>query len=282
MSNIADATTAPRRSAITPYIAVWAVLALGAIGYIGWIATHPELIARNEPAPVAPQGESNEGQRATSDVLAEVKALKNSVSEVQRDVTQLKSDVTSSTEHNAQLVSRIAALEGKPSKTTTAAATVPAAAPSASAAAPRATPKSAEVKQAPALPKILNAAPDPAKKALETGSVATAAAASAAEAAPIVFGPAVVKPAAKPVGIQIATGPSVNSLRLSWSLLSDRHADTLKKLEARVVIGEGLEGDTFDLVAGPIKTSAEAKKVCAALEAQSVPCKIGDFKGEAL
>ncbi len=96
------------------------------------------------------------------------------------------------------------------------------------------------------------------------------------------FGPAVVKPAAKPVGIQIATGPSVDSLRLSWSLLSDRHADTLGKLEARAVMGAGAEGDTFDLVAGPIRSSAEAKKVCATLEAKSVPCKVGDFKGEAL
>ncbi len=46
MPNNAETTPSPRRSAVTPYIAVWAVLALGAVGYIGWIATHPELIAQ--------------------------------------------------------------------------------------------------------------------------------------------------------------------------------------------------------------------------------------------
>ena len=280
MSNYAAEKSATRRSFVTPYIAVWAVLAAGAIGYIGWIATHSELIARTEPGSASPQGESNEGQRAMSDALAEMKALKDTVGEVQRDVTQLKSDMSSTVERNTQLVSRVAALETKPGKPTATAAISPPAQSAPTAAAPAA--KSAEAKPAPATPKVINAAPEEAKKALETGSVATAALAASAERAPIVFGPAVVKPAAKPVGIQIATGPSVDAIRLSWSLLSDRHADTLKKLEPRVVSGKDADGETFDLVAGPIKSSAEAKKVCAALEAKSVPCRIGDFKGEAL
>lgn len=275
MPNSASPALDKRRLPLTPYVAIWAALALGAAGYIGWVATHPELVARNQPAPSSP-GESNRGQRAMSDALAEVKALKDSVGEVQRDVAQLKTDISSAAEHNAQLGTRLTALEEKPGKASTA-ATAPVPASSAAG-------KSAEAKPAPALPKILNTAPEPVKS-LETGSVAasaTPAVSASADAAPIVFGPAIVKPAAKPVGIQIATGPSVDSLRLSWSLLADRHAETLKNLEARYIVGKDAEGTTYGLVAGPMKSSSDAKRVCASLEAKSVPCKVGDFKGDTL
>lgn len=218
MSNIAVTTSDKHRFAITPYLAIWGMLALGAMAYIGWVATHPELLARSESTLPATPGESNEGQRAMSDTLAEVRALKDTVGEVQRDVTQLKTDLSSTSERNQQLLSRVAALEEKPGKTTTTAAapTTPAAAPTTPAAAPAAA-KSAEAKPATAPPKVLNAPRIPAKKPLETGSVATALADASIDAAPVVFGPAVVKPSAKPVGIQIATGPSVDAVRLSWS-----------------------------------------------------------------
>lgn len=132
---------------------------------------------------------------------------------------------------------------------------------------------------------------------LETGSVPAAPAAAqahakaakaaapktvAAAADPIDFGTPVVKPAAKPVGVQISSGASVDSLRLSWSLLSDRHADALKNLEARYVARGDEASPTYDLIAGPIKSKSEAQKVCKALAARNVPCKVGDFSGEGL
>src|SRR3990172_8132051 len=100
MPNIAETTSGKRRFAITPYIAMWAVLASGAIAYMGWVATHPELMAPSESTSPATKGESNEGQRAMSDALAEVRALKDAVSEVQRDVTQIKTDLSSTSERS--------------------------------------------------------------------------------------------------------------------------------------------------------------------------------------
>ncbi len=47
---------------------------------------------------------------------------------------------------------------------------------------------------------------------------------------PITVKPPAVKPAAKstPVGVLLATGPTVDSLRLNWSILTDRHGDAVR------------------------------------------------------
>lgn len=71
-------------------------------------------------------------------------------------------------------------------------------------------------------------------------------------------------------------------MRLSWSLLADRHGDALKNLQARYVARGDVESPTYDLIAGPIKSKADATRVCKALAAKGVPCRIGDFLGEAL
>lgn len=108
-------------------------------------------------------------------------------------------------------------------------------------------------------------------------------AAAAPQAAPIAFGPATIKPEPKPYAVQLASGPTLDSIRLSWSLLSDQHADTLRNLQPRfTATGTEEAGQTFDLVAGPIKTAADAKKLCKALAARGTDCKVSPFAGEGL
>lgn len=140
-----------------------------------------------------------------------------------------------------------------------------------------------------AAPKIINADTTAGPAALETGSVATAVAPPAlvtakppAQAQAISFGPATVKPAPKPVGIKVSTGDSVDSLRLSWSLLSEKHGDALKSLQPRFVVSGDPQNPTYDLVAGPVKSKSEANRVCKALTAQGVPCTVGPFAGDSL
>jgi hypothetical protein len=116
----------------------------------------------------------------------------------------------------------------------------------------------------------------PAKKAkIETASVDR-------KAAVIDFGPAVVTTATKPIGVRIATGPSVDSLRLSWSALADRHGPSLTKLTPRYMTGIGATGLTYDLVAGPMSTEAEAQSLCQRLASSGVRCSIGEYTGNAL
>ena len=82
-----------------------------------------------------------------------------------------------------------------------------------------------------------------------------------------------------PSAILLARGPSIDALRLSWSLLNERHKGTLGTLEPRVVSAEpGL----YQLIAGPIASPADAAKVCANLKARGVTCQAAEFKGDGL
>ncbi len=144
-------------------------------------------------------------------------------------------------------------------------------------AAPTATAKTAPKKVA-ALAKP-KPAPKPIAKApakITTGSIGRAA------TKPITFGPAVVTRATRPIGVRIATGPSVDSLRLSWNALADRHGASLKRLQPRYVTGIDATGLTYDLIAGPFNTANEASQVCARLHANGARCALGEFTGNAL
>lgn len=153
-------------------------------------------------------------------------------------------------------------------------------------------------------PKVINA-PQPApavlaQTALATVTASPTTAAIAAKAPPPVasdaetakltsFGPATVTPAkapepAGPIGLRISNGPSLDALRLSWSLLADRHPAQLRNMEARYAarVPDGDADPTFDLIAGPVKSAAEAKRICKALAAKNIPCAISGFAGPSL
>jgi hypothetical protein len=102
----------------------------------------------------------------------------------------------------------------------------------------------------------------------------------------ITFGPPQVKPspgeAAGPRGIQIATGPSVDALRISWMLLSERHKEILRNYEPRFVPSTGASGPGYRLIAGPIESTPAANRVCSELRARRVTCGVSAFGGEPL
>ena len=102
----------------------------------------------------------------------------------------------------------------------------------------------------------------------------------------VAFGPPQVKPSAAepagPRGIQIATGPSVDALRISWMLLSERHKEILRRYEPRFVPSTGASGPGYRLIAGPIENAAAANRVCTELRARRVTCGVSAFGGEPL
>jgi hypothetical protein len=104
-------------------------------------------------------------------------------------------------------------------------------------------------------------------------------------AAPIAFGPATITrdPAtdAAQVGVRLSSGPSVDALRLSWSLMSERYSAELGALEPRYISG-GNAASPFALIAGPVADKAQAKSLCASLQQKGIPCSIDDYKGNAL
>ena len=86
----------------------------------------------------------------------------------------------------------------------------------------------------------------------------------------------------KAVGIKLATGASVDNLRVSWGILSERHSAELKPLQPRYFNTVDGNGITYELVAGPFKTTADAKKVCQSLQAQAIDCQVSTFGGNSL
>ncbi len=292
----------------TPYVVVWSMFGALSFGYLSILAIAPEWLDDLRPASFTADPQSNQGQRAAARLAAEVNGLRDSVGQIQLDLAKIKTDVATQADHDRAFGAHLSALEQKlgtpppqlieaaapaspPAATATADTAViqdPSPAPAATTAAageaaeqterPFAVPGSAQQ------PTLINADTQITTTTLETGSVGTVATANAVttKADTISFGPAVVKPAPKPLGLRISSGASVDSLRLSWSLLADSHGETLKNMQARYTSNGDIANPNFDLIAGPVKSKAEAMKACKALAAKNVPCKVGEFTGDAL
>jgi len=106
---------------------------------------------------------------------------------------------------------------------------------------------------------------------IETGSIS----------APKSFGGAITRNAPATIGVRLSSGPSVDALRLAWSLLNERHVAELSGLEPRYLAG-GPAAAPFELLAGPLPDTASATTLCAKLVARGVPCSVGAFAGNAL
>jgi SPOR domain len=81
-------------------------------------------------------------------------------------------------------------------------------------------------------------------------------------------------------GLLVASGPSLDAMRLSWSVLSQNHGGVLGPVEPRVQ--QAGDGSIFQLIAGPYATEADAAKACSILRARGVTCRMADFSGAAL
>ncbi|MEQ1652357.1 MAG: SPOR domain-containing protein [Hyphomicrobium sp.] len=268
----------------TPYVLLWTTFGALSLGMLMVLGLAPDWLDDLRPASVIFDPQSNQGQRAAARVAADVNVLKDSVAQIQLDLSKVKTDVVSQGEQQKAVSAQVTSLEARIASAQPAERIEAAAPPADAPAAPTAITAQATTIAKPAAPapartpKVINAEAS-ASTGLETGSV-TAAAKSSADV--ISFGPAVVKAAPKPVGVRLSSGASVDSLRLSWSLLAEQHGDALKSLEARYETGGDASNPSYDLVAGPIKSKAEAAKVCKALTAKGVPCTVGPFAGEAL
>lgn len=104
---------------------------------------------------------------------------------------------------------------------------------------------------------------------------------AAAQAAPIAFGAPVVTKAASPAGVRLTAGPSLDALRLSWSLMTERNSAELSALEPRYVVGN-TPSAPFILIAGPLRSGEDAKTLCANLLRKGIPCSVDTFTGNAL
>lgn len=258
------------------YVLVWMLLGGAAAGYLIALAVEPDIVALYMPAFRGAGGESA--------LSGEVSSLRESVGQAQLDIARLRVDVDAHDTRGDELAERLASIESRPAHS---------AGPSSSPPAPGDSPL-AERKESTAVP--AQAAPESAgtdaatppvtivngsgkgTPTVETGSVDRANPAGSATTP----SQAAAKSAPRLVAVQIGTAPSLDTLRLTWLQLSDRHADSLRGLEARYVAGRDGGEPSYALMAGPLKTPSDAKRLCAALEGDGVPCKVGSFGGNAL
>jgi outer membrane murein-binding lipoprotein Lpp len=259
-----------RKTNAPPYSVAWIVIGAIGLGYLGIAFLAPSLL------PDLSGGRSHVSEAAILKVTAEVETLKSSVSKLELDVASTKSDMSTQTTDMQKLSAQVTELDDK---VRLAQAPVSAGANTAQVAeAPPAMDAASASAAEPSTPppaKIINGPRVGAP--IETGSVE-----GKHTDQTISFGPAVVKPAAKAIGVQIATDTSVDGLRVTWGALSQIHSDQLSQLSARYADIGTATSPSYGLIAGPIKSRADARKVCKELAAQSVTCKVSEFKGEAL
>jgi len=238
-----------RRRTFTSYVLLYVVAAAMAVAYLVYIGVQPDLVASWQDNSGETQNALDEAKRSVERVLADVDPLKQGLGEMKMEVATIKASVDEGAQRDRILLDKVEALE----RTTA-----------------QVTEKIAEAAAAPAPKKPAVAkAPAPAEKsaAIETGSIEQKKAA------------APVKPA--PVGVLLATGPSIDSLRLSWTILNDRHADAVRALHARYVVSGKDNERTYGLVAGPLETVADAKAVCKSIVERGMACEVSQFRGNA-
>lgn len=292
-----EATTPspPSRRFLRAYLVMWAIVGISAFAYLIVLLARPDLITLYPGPPMIGSPDSNEGQRAMSRALADVQALRDGLQQAQLDISQLKAEFENQDGQGKQLAQRLTAIEVRLASASEAAdlkvaeAATPAQTAQADVISPVRRPADATTETPAATstasavaPKLINGAGESEAARIETGSVEPApATAKAAATEPVIFGPAVVKPAQRELGVKLGSGTSVDALRLSWSLLAERHGDTLRSLEPRYTEGRS-DSTPYELVAGPVKNAADGRRICATMKKRGIACEVGAYTGNAL
>jgi hypothetical protein len=266
----------PRRGISSLIYPFFVTLGCVATIYLAVLFLRPELL-------VSDSTDSGELEQQVADLkrevvrgFADIEPVRQTVGEVRMDVDNLKAAVEESSDRDRILMEKVAALENSAKERQRAAPEANESAGATGAIPPRPQPDPRKAAAA----KAAKPAPRPAKPkeasavrsapAIETGSIDTAAKAPAP------------KPAKSPIGVLLATGPSVDALRLNWSILTDRHADAVKNLNPRYVVSGNADDRSYGLVAGPVGSTTEAANVCKVMEKRGVPCEISLYRGNAL
>ena len=240
-----------RRRTFTMNVLMFMGLGALALAYLIFVGVRPDLVAAWRDKPDEAQTAIAETKRTVERALADLDPIKQGVGEMKMDVENMKAGMQEALERDRLLLAKVETLERATAQP-----------PEKVAAAPAAAKKVAPVPAAAKLP-----APAAPAKNIETGSIEPPKAAAPA------------KPA--PVGVLLATGPSLDSLRLSWQILNDRHGASMKALQPRYVVSGKPEERTYGLVAGPRETVADAKWVCKTMTDNGIACEVSQYRGNA-
>lgn len=252
------------------YVAAWGLLAACALAYLAVLVARPDLAD-------AVVGQSQSSAQIAVD-RPEFDGLRRELGGLRMDIAAVRQDSDARNGRERMIAERLAALEVAASKASDIVET------------PSQTPRGADQAvitvpaiispDKPAMPFGTTVRPDDkAAKAPPRPPVAAAASAPATTA-PATTASVLPRPAA-PSALRVATGPSVDALRLSWQLLLEGQRSVLGPLEPRWVEVPGTPS-SFALIAGPLLTADDAAKTCATLKAKKITCSVAKFGGQPL
>ena len=253
--------TPPRSLPLRAHAALWIVAGLGASIYIGWSVLgpgaqlHAALKGDRHPAL---EGRELDGQH-----------IETTFARISQDMRAVHDKLAAGEEQTHALLGRMASLE---EKTAVMASGGPA---------PAGAPVATSGPRTESAPRAAN---------ITTGAILQRAAApasgpSAAETALAPQTSAAPPPPAPPKAVhavQLASAANLDALRLNWSLLSERHRQLLGALQTRYRQSPGKPNAPFQLIAGPVRTTGDAVRICKELTASGIPCRATTFSGEAL
>jgi hypothetical protein len=259
-----------RRKVLTPYVMIWLAVAGFALAYLAFLGVRPDILAAAKSSEPDVKQELDSAKRDMARAFADLDPMRRTVGEIKMDVANLK-DAAQSAEHRDEMImERVVALEttaqssaGAPEQTAAiqpSAAGRPALAP-----APPPTRKPKTAAGAAAARKVSSTPAGKKSAAIETGSIEKK-----------------TTTAAKPVGVLLATGPTLDTLRLNWTILNDRHADAVGKLKPRYLVSGPVGNQTYRLVLGPVATPKQAKSLCKTLLQRGLACEVSAYRGNAM
>src|SRR5262245_26012934 len=256
---------AKSRRFLRVYLLTWGLLAAGGLTYLASLALPIDTGLARQPQAAQPAIDPAQGITLATRALAQIDTVEQSVNEIAKDVDRLKETVDQHDLHDREAQSRLSALEERVTNLSTpppapVATTVPSAKQKAAEKAKAAADQQREA--AARLVSVMEQGKEQGKAGtsgaqqpkLETGSLP-------ASRSTIAFGEPQVTPA-QAYAVQLASGPSLDALRMSWLALRDQHGSALGALQPRYVAPRGGTG-TYRLVAGPLASKADADKVCA-------------------
>lgn len=276
-------TDQPPRSRrfIKVYLATWALLAVGALAYLGLLAFPPA--QGLYPRPQVAEAEPSQVVLALKRTTNEMGVVRRSLSEVQKEVADLKESTVGRDAKDMAVSTRLSAVEEKLATLHAAkdpTETQPAKAKVSDRHQRKATAEVARVVTVPHdMPPPAATPPAPSSKEdgppipLETGSISPKE--------EITFGePVVTRAGPIAFAVQLAASPSLQGLRQSWGQLRDRHG-SLAALEPRVVAPRN-DGGPYRLLAGPFATKTDADRVCSEMGVGRNGCYVTTYIGTPL
>jgi SPOR domain len=262
------------------YLATWALLAVAALAYLGLLAFHP--MQGTQARPQVAEPDPGQAMRALAKTTVEMGTMRRNLSEIQKDVADLREASADREAKDKAVTTRLTAVEerlatlhpsAEPAETPPSKAKVSERHQRKSGPTVRVitVPQDGQAPSPTPLPPSIKDDGPPVP--LETGSIAPKE--------EITFGePVVTRAGPVAFAVQLAAGPSLQGLRQSWGQLRERHG-ALAALEPRVVPPRS-DGGPYRLLAGPFPTKADADRVCTEMGVGRSGCYVTTYIGAPL